>query len=203
MMTAERWFGVPLQIGYPIRTAVVLLFVLVLSRGVVRLLPLNPLGSFLVGFAVFLIWIGPDILIGGYRHTWFFENSLIGFAKPSVMPALRDNIPLLAVRVAGSALLVPVIEELFWRGWMMRWLVNNNFEQVPLGTYVPAAFWITAILFASEHGSYWDVGLAAGVVYNWWMVRTRSLADCIVAHGVTNGLLAIYVIATGAWQYWP
>ena len=165
--------------------------------------PFNPLGSFLIGLAVFLIWIGPDMLIGGYRHTWFFENGLIGLASPSVMPAFRDNIPLLAVRVAGSALLVPVIEELFWRGWMMRWLVNNNFERVPLGTYVPAAFWITAILFASEHGSYWDVGLAAGVVYNWWMVRTRSLADCIIAHGVTNSLLAIYVIAKGAWQYWP
>jgi CAAX prenyl protease-like protein len=201
MMTAERSFGVPLQIGYPIRTAVVLLFVLVLSRGLVRWRLNNPLGSFLIGLAVFLIWIGPDVLIG-YRHSWFFENSLFGLAGPSVMPALRDNIPFLAVRVAGSALLVPVIEELFWRGWMMRWLVNNNFERVPLGTYVPAAFWITAILFASEHGSYWDVGLAAGVVYNWWMVRTRSLADCIIAHGVTNSLLAIYVIATGAWQYW-
>jgi hypothetical protein len=57
-------------------------------------------------------------------------------------------------------------------------------------------------LFASEHGSYWEVGLAAGIVYNWWMLRTRSLADCMLAHAVTNGALSAFVIATGAWRYW-
>jgi membrane protease YdiL (CAAX protease family) len=58
------------------------------------------------------------------------------------------------------------------------------------------------VLFASEHGAFWDVGLAAGILYNWWMVRTRSLADCILAHAVTNGCLAAYVLAGGHWQYW-
>ena len=47
----------------------------------------------------------------------------------------------------------------------------------------------------TRFGSYWDVGLITGVLYNWWMVRTRSLADCIVAHAVTNACLAIYVVA--------
>ena len=65
---------------------------------------------------------------------------------------------------------------------------------MPLGTYVPSVFWIVAVLFASEHGPYWEVGLAAGVIYNWWMVRTQNLADCIVAHAVTNGLLSAYVL---------
>ena len=65
---------------------------------------------------------------------------------------------------------------------------------MPLGKYVPSAFWIVAVLFASEHGPYWEVGLAAGIIYNWWMVRTRNLADCILAHAVTNGLLAVYVL---------
>ncbi len=97
---------------------------------------------------------------------------------------------------------VPVIEELFWRGWLMRWLINPHFEKVPMGTYTPAAFWIVAVLFASEHGPYWEVGLIAGVIFNWWMVRTKSLADCILAHAVTNAILAAYVVATGEWQYW-
>jgi len=60
--------------------------------------------------------------------------------------------------------------------WLMRWLISPQFEKVPLGAYQAGAFWITAVLFASEHGPYWDVGLVAGVAYNWWMVRTRSLA---------------------------
>jgi hypothetical protein len=57
-------------------------------------------------------------------------------------------------------------------------------------------------LFASEHGPYWDVGLIAGILYNLWMIRTRSIADCILAHAVTNAALSLYVIATGQWQYW-
>ena len=94
------------------------------------------------------------------------------------------------LRSVSSAILVPILEELFWRGWMMRWLIDNDFLKVPLGKYVPSAFWIVAVLFASEHGPYWEVGLAAGIVYNWWIVRTRNLADCILAHGVTNAVLA-------------
>jgi CAAX prenyl protease-like protein len=117
------------------------------------------------------------------------------------MASLRNPV-YLVFRVAGSALLVPIVEELFWRAWMMRRLISPHFERVPLGAYAAGSFWITAALFASEHGVYWDVGLAAGAAYNWWMVRTRSVADCIFAHGVTNGCLAAYVLVTGQWQYW-
>jgi CAAX prenyl protease-like protein len=70
---------------------------------------------------------------------------------------------------------VPIVEELFWRGWLPRWIDNaEDFRKVPLGSFSRLAFWLTAILFASEHGAMWDVGLAAGVVYNWWMQKTRS-----------------------------
>jgi CAAX prenyl protease-like protein len=64
------------------------------------------------------------------------------------------------------------------------------------------AFWATAVLFATEHGPYWEVGLLAGVIYNWWMVQTRSLMDCMIAHAITNACLAIYVVAFGHWEYW-
>ena len=98
------------------------------------------------------------------------------------------------MRAAGCTLVVPVFEELFWRGWLMRWLIKPEFLGVPFGTYARFAFWAVAILFAAEHGPYWEVGLAAGILYNWWAVRTRSLADCILAHAATNGLLSIYIL---------
>jgi hypothetical protein len=160
-----------------------------------------PLASIAVGIAVFLIWVGPDILFG-YRHHWLFENSITGSASSSLAPHLKSNLPFILLRISGSALLVPVLEELFWRGWMMRWLIDTNFLKVPLGTYTAFAFWVVAGLFASEHGPYWEVGLAAGVVYNWWMIRTKNLADCILAHGVTNAVLSGYVLLTDQWQYW-
>ena len=64
------------------------------------------------------------------------------------------------------------------------------------------AFWIVAVLFASEHGSYWDVGLATGIIYNWWAIRTKNLMDCVIAHAVTNACLGAYVIGWNQWQYW-
>jgi CAAX prenyl protease-like protein len=95
-----------------------------------------------------------------------------------------------------------VIEELFWRGWLMRYLVSADFQRVRLGTYTSLSFWLTAALFASEHGPYWDVGLLAGILYNWWVVRTGSLGDCILAHAITNLCLASYVLGLGQYQYW-
>jgi CAAX prenyl protease-like protein len=115
---------------------------------------------------------------------------------------LKTNPAFIAFRVFGSVGLVPILEELFWRGWMMRWLISQNFSKVLLGTFTPLSFWMTAVLFASEHGSYWEVGLVTGIVYNWWMIRTRNLPDCILAHAVTNGCLAAYVLGWNQWQYW-
>ena len=81
-------------------------------------------------------------------------------------------------------------------------MISADFAKVPLGTYAPVAFWIVAVLFASEHGSYWDVGLATGILYNWWMIRTRSLGALILTHAVTNACLSLYVVAAGKWEYW-
>jgi CAAX prenyl protease-like protein len=85
---------------------------------------------------------------------------------------------------------------------MMRWLIDADFRRVPLGAYAAFSFWAVVLLFAAEHGPYWDVGLAAGVIYNLWMMRTKSLGDLILAHAVTNACLGAYVIAEGKWEYW-
>jgi CAAX prenyl protease-like protein len=115
--------------------------------------------------------------------------------------ALRNDW-VLGWRTVRAVLIVPVVEELFWRAWLMRWLIRTDFRSVPLGTYAPLAFWATAILFASEHGPYWDVGLVTGVIYNACMIRSKSVADCILMHAVTNGALSAYVILNHQWQYW-
>lgn len=164
--------------------------------------PAHWAGSIALGLAVFVLWIAPEVLFPGYRNSALFSNALIGHVHSSLpAEALRSHW-VLAWRTARAALIVPVVEELFWRAWMMRWLVNPDFERVPLGTYAPLAFWGTAVLFAAEHGPYWDVGLLTGIIYNWWMLRTRSVADCILMHGATNLALSVYVIFSGNWQYW-
>jgi uncharacterized protein len=186
---------------YAVRCLVALAAILVFSRPYLSFRPTRPTSSVAIGLAVFAIWIAPDALFG-YRHHWLFENSLLGSTASTLAPGDQADLRFLAVRALGSTLLVPILEELFWRGWLMRWLVRPDFTKVALGTYAPLAFWGTAALFASEHGSYWEVGLLAGIGYNWWLLRTRNLADCMLAHAVTNGALAAYVVATGAWRYW-
>ena len=186
-----------------VRLLVPLAVILIFSRGALaesRLV--RPATSVLIGVAVFVIWVGPGFLRPGYHDLPIFSNSLLGHAVSSLLAAQKSSRWPLLFRVLVSVLAVPVLEELFWRGWLMRWIIDRHFWRVPLGTYQAAAFWIVAALFASEHGPYWDVGLAAGIIYNWWMVRTRSLWDCILAHAVTNGLLAAWVITRGEWQYW-
>jgi len=186
---------------YPLRFLLVSLAIWIFSRRYISLRPGYPLASAGIGILVFVIWIAPDLLFG-YRAHWLFRNVFVGSAVSTASPALRHNLLFIFLRVTSTSLLVPLLEELFWRGWLMRFLIRRDFLKVPLGTYDTSAFWLVAILFASEHGPYWDVGLAAGLIYNWWIVRTRNLADCFLAHGVTNALLALYVLAADQWQYW-
>ena len=201
IMALEKLLPLGPGVLYPLRAGAVLVVMLVFSRRVIAWRPSQGVASVVMGVVVFAIWIGPDLIWAGWRHLWIFENKLFS-AESTLAPGLRSNFAFIAVRVFGSVALVPILEELFWRGWLMRWLIAQDFRKVPLGAYAPSAFWITAALFASEHGSYWDVGLITGVIYNWWMIRTRNLADCILAHAVTNGCLAAYVLARGQWQYW-
>ncbi|MCC6586954.1 MAG: CAAX prenyl protease-related protein [Bryobacterales bacterium] len=199
------WLGPKLGLGpweFPLRVAILAAAVWFFSRDVLDLRATTWLGSIGVGVAVFLIWIGPDALIPGYRSHWIFQNSITGKVATSIDTALLTSPMVLVFRIIRAVILVPIIEELFWRGWLLRWLVKNDFQQVPTGAYTPSAVIITALLFASEHGPYWEVGLIAGLIYNWWVIRTRSLADCIVAHAVTNAALCGYVLATGKWEYW-
>jgi uncharacterized protein len=194
--------GIPARWSYPVRTLVVAAALLVFSRRVIELRPRRWLASVRLGIAVCAVWIGPDLIWPGYRAHWLFRSALTG-AGQAVVPAVPNPDPLfLLFRIGGSALIVPIVEELFWRAWLMRTLIANDFARVPLGTYSTQSFWVTAVLFASEHGPYWDVALVAGIAYNWWMMRTRSLADCILAHAVTNACLAAYVLLANHWEYW-
>jgi hypothetical protein len=187
----------------PIRLAVSLAAILAVSLPVLRGGPSKPLLSILLGLAVFVIWVGPDCISPNWHHFFLFDNGIMGHPAGNTPPASKNDPVFLFFRIAISVVAVPILEELFWRGWLMRWLIDStDFTRVPLGSYAPAAFWIVAVLFASEHGSFWDVGLLTGIIYNWWMLRTRNIWDCILMHAVTNGALAAYVVIGGHWQYW-
>jgi len=180
----------------------VTLVLALVSRPVLDFGVRNWIGSLVLGVAVFFIWIGPDRLFPGYRGHWLFTNPVMGAVQAGLPENERSNLPVLILRALRASVLVPIAEELFWRAWLMRWLISPKFAEVPLGAWSAQAFWIVAVLFASEHGPYWEVGLITGVLYNWWMVRTKSLGDLILVHAVTNACLSAYVVFAGRWEYW-
>jgi CAAX prenyl protease-like protein len=133
---------------------------------------------------------------------WTFGSATVplGF-NPALLSDRPLQITMTIFRIAGAVLVVPVMEELFWRSFLIRYIIDKNFDTVQLGTFTWGSFLITVILFGLEH-NYMYAGIMAGGIYNLLLYRTRSLAQCILAHAVTNLALAVYVVTTGKWQFW-
>ncbi len=108
---------------------------------------------------------------------------------------------LVACRLAGAALVVPVMEELFWRSYLMRWVEAADFQKVNPAHIKCKSFVVTVILFGFEH-NLWLAGIVAGAVYSALYMRSGKLASPVLAHAVTNGLLGVWIIVTGNWTYW-
>ncbi|WP_298439363.1 CAAX prenyl protease-related protein [Geobacter sp.] len=184
---------------YPVKIAAVIATLLYSRRsyGELRSNDLRRLSqltaSLLVGIVVFILWINMDWVLGTSTPPRGFDPSLFGDG------ALRTT--MILVRLGGAVLVVPIMEELFWRSFFIRYIVDGNFEQVPIGFFSWSSFVATVILFGLEH-HYVFAGIAGGVLYNLLLYRTKSIAQCIVAHAATNLALGIYVLQTGKWRFW-
>ena len=147
-------------------------------------------GTLFAGAGVFLLWINLEWArltdAGGY-------NPLDAGGK--------IEMSLVAFRLAGATLLVPVTEELFWRSFLLRWLERQDFLSVDPQRLGVRALGLSSIFFALEHNM-WLAGLIAGLAYGWLYVRTGKLWIPIVAHATTNGLLGVWVLRTQQWQFW-
>jgi uncharacterized protein len=202
LLAGAPHLGLPARADLALRLLLPAAAIYYFSRRLLRVRWTSGLLSTLLGVAVFGLWVAPDLLIPGWRQHWLFQNPLFGTLQSSLPSGAAGDTVSLWLRGLRAALVVPILEELFWRGWLMRWIINPQFETVPLGQYQARAFWLTAVLFALEHGPYWEVGLLTGAIFNWWMVRTKSVEDCIWAHAVTNACLSVFVVTTGRWEYW-
>jgi uncharacterized protein len=105
------------------------------------------------------------------------------------------------VRLAGAALLVPLLEELFWRSFLMRWVQQPVFESLAPARVGLRAVVITTFLFMLAH-TLWLAAILAGLAYAWLYIRTGRLWTAVIAHAVTNGALGAWVVMTGNWQFW-
>ena len=149
--------------------------------------------SITVGLAVFGLWIGLDA-------PWM----QIGKPAANFVPVDaqgRLDWPLISVRWLGAALLVPVMEELFWRSFLMRWVQAPTFEGVDPRHVGPKAVLLSTFVFMLAH-PLWLAAIVAGLAYALLYRQTGKLWPAVIAHGVTNGALGIWVVMTGQWQFW-
>lgn len=108
----------------------------------------------------------------------------------------------LLFRVAGSMITVPIAEELFFRGFLVRRCIDADADRVPVGRLTWLAFAVSSVAFGVLHGQAWLAGIVAGMLFAAALVWRGRLADAIVAHATTNALLSGYVITTGSWTQW-
>jgi CAAX prenyl protease-like protein len=158
-----------------------------------------------VGIVVFIVWISLDDWIqwlgfkgsypklGGGSLPW---NPLAHFGAGAVAAW-----GFVAVRLLGSALVVPPLEEVFFRSFLYRYLIKPDFQQVPLGQFSWLPFLLTSLVFGAEHAE-WLAGTFCGLAYQGLVCYQKRVGDAIAAHAVTNLLLGLWVVWQGAWQFW-
>jgi len=200
---------------YPLQT-VLCAVVLVLFRRHYVFKPWRGLGLALVlGIAGIALWIAPALLReqwvaqGVTPAAWWKWLGLVERVK-GFDPMIAQHSPLwfgvvLGFRFARMALVVPLVEELFWRGFLMRYLLaeDGRFEKIPFGTHAWKVFWlVTAAVMLIHSPEDWPGAFVWGSLVYFLAVRTKSLGACVFMHAVGNLALGLYVMQTQQWGFW-
>ena len=163
------------------------------------------LEAVVVGVAIFVVWVGIDdflkmiglkpdfgeLKIGG--EPW---NPNAQFGTGSVLAWF-----FILARLLGSTLIVPPLEEVFYRSFLYRYLVKPDFLLVPLGAFVAMPFIVTSVVFGFEHRE-WLAGTICGLAYAGLVCWKKRLGDAMTAHAITNLLLGVWVVGRGEWKFW-
>ena len=154
------------------------------------------LEAVVVGILVIVVWIGiddwyPKLVTGG--KPW---NPHESFGTGSALAWF-----FIVARILGSTLVVPPLEEAFFRSFLYRYVMKEKFEEVSLKYYHFVPLTITSLLFAFIHRE-WLAGIFCGVAYQWLVIRRGHLGDAMTAHAISNLLLGLWVVYKGAWEFW-
>lgn len=149
-----------------------------------------------VGFLVFFFWVGldPSYRKMGKIDSWW--NPFDQFGKGSTLGWF-----FVTVRILGSTFVVPVIEEVFYRSFLYRYLYKPDFLKIPLGHYSWASLLFTSLIFGFSHYQ-WFAGILCAIAYQWLVIHKQRLGDAITAHAITNFLLGVWVVTMEDWIFW-
>lgn len=149
-----------------------------------------------VAAAIFILWISPQQLLGfpprttGFDPTFLQSNTAIYWLT-------------IALRFLRLVVVVPFVEEIFWRAFLLRFLIDEHFERVSFGNFSLLSFAVVMLAFAFSHSRPdWPAALGAGALFNLVAYRTKSLGSCVMTHAITNGLLGLWIMHTQQWGFW-
>jgi CAAX prenyl protease-like protein len=147
-----------------------------------------------VGVAVFVVWVGLDPY-----YPIAFKDTKESIWNPFDRFGGGATIAwaLIVIRIFGMTIVVPPLEEVFYRSLFYRYIVKYDFQKVPLGHFDGVALAIVALTFGFMHYE-WLAGIICAVAYQWLVIRKGRLGDAMTAHAITNFLLGVYVVWKGA-----
>jgi exosortase E/protease (VPEID-CTERM system) len=146
----------------------------------------------ITGVAIFVVWMLA-------ARIWLTPSALPQ-SLSSFSPMLRFG--WITSRALTAIAIVPIAEELAYRGYLLRRLIGADFESVPFAAVHLPALGLTSVLFGVNHGVMWAPGIVAGWLYGRLVCRTGRIGESVAAHATTNGLLAGLVIFSDQWQFW-
>lgn len=190
------WLSAPEYWIYPLQTVTCGLLLVYFWNDYEFRAPARVLITLGIGLFVFALWIAPQQFLG-------FAPRLSGF-DPGVF---RDQPGLfwgtVGARFVRLVVVVPLVEEIFWRGFLLRYLINERFTTIRVGTFSWISFAVVTVAFGFAHSRPdWIPALVTGALYNFVAYRTKSLASCVLAHALTNLLLGLWIMRTGQWGFW-
>jgi CAAX prenyl protease-like protein len=154
----------------------------------------------LLGVVLTVVWVAGTWLMGALHLPFLGKRE--GYNPFTAIPNAPLRWAFLAVRFFGLVVIAPIVEEVFYRGFLLRYVTDmDDFRRVPLGRFTASAFAVNVVLMALTHPEWLVAGLFSAAMCA-LLARTRSLFPCIIAHGVTNLLLGVYVVFSQDWKYW-
>jgi CAAX prenyl protease-like protein len=158
-----------------------------------------------IGILIAVVWLGLPTI----KPPWELFSSGTEAAKTADVwnplayfagnPAL--GWAFLLIRTVGRSLVVPAVEEIFYRGFVYRYVISPHFTEVALNRWHTGAFTLTSLMFGFAHGDHWLQGILCGTAYQWLVLRKARLGDAMLAHAITNLIISVYAVATNQWQF--
>jgi exosortase E/protease (VPEID-CTERM system) len=177
----------------------------------------RPVYALKAGLVAIAIWLFRQRL-GSWRlampMTSIAGGALIGIAWIATAPSTSDRSELgqwlseigptlailwLVVRGLGTIVLVPIAEELAFRGYLYRRLIRRDFHHVGWTAFSWTALAVSSVAFGLLHER-WLAGTLAGAIFALLMLRGGRLGDAIAAHATANALIFAWALAFRQWS---